>query len=815
MRCNFILFLLVCFTEWTSAQKVGVKSPLGLSCLSCSLDYDFGCPKVFLPLNCPCRNTDFLVTVMDCIMTNAKDINDAAKALKFARDQCHYWGNHTMTLAEMEQLYNEKKNTLVEAGSYTSALAPGPVKVPHDFYEEQLISAKNGKFHYHVGDCFAFGCVGYWAAVVIMGTLANMIRIMNPKFYDVFGFKRVTWIRKHMTLPASIGTKHQSPWRFLCFSLYFPTRGQSLIILGAVGMNIASIVAFLGTKGPTPLTWSSHSDRVLHYLANRTGIIAFGHIPLLVLFSCRNNPLIYLTGWPYNTFMIYHRWCARFMGIHAVIHSVAIYWTSFNEKTVLLKWRNVHNWQAGNIATYMAILMLILSLRQFRARFYEFFKATHVVMFWIFIVCVVVHCSDYGWLGWIWASFVFYGIEYAGRIARMILSGGFQEAEFITHDPNSGLYKIKVEPGKRRWNVRPGCYVYIMICDKDLFWQFHPFSVFQSFNEKDDGSLYFCCKAQDGITRKIVQKLVASGGSFKRKVLIEGPYGHGNYVTEYDSVLLFAGGVGFSAMYAYAVKMMDRLKPNQHLCLIWVIRDVRNIRIAQKEVNHLYKNHGHTCDFRIYITRADNLCGWGTDSDIYSDPAGIQSAHESRSIESPNNSGVEVESSRVPNNEVVQNEKGKSSESSSDNNSSKNIIKVEVDSDGSDTRSDESDTSNNNYYSMAEMNSAPDAAIAAAVARVSQMHTSLKRSTQISSKVEVTERDIMELGENHHLINNVTFERPNIPEVVADFIKTASGTKSVVSCGPPMFVDNIREGVIRSIFESDERIDYFEDAFSW
>lgn len=873
MRSNFIIWSLLYLFRLGIAQKVGVKSPLGLACISSALKYDFGCPKVYLPLNCPCGNTDFLVTVMDCVMKHSRDVVDTAKALKYARDQCHYWGNHTMRLADMQQLYAENRHLLVASDSYDDAeVGPGPVVIPDEIFEPQLVTAKNGAYHYYVGDCFAWGTVGYWAFVVVAGILANLIRIMWPEFYNFIGFKRATWIRKHLTLPAFVGYRHQSPWKLLFFNLHMPTRGQTLIVIGAVGINIASIVSFLGTKGPTPFLWSSHSDRVLHYLANRTGIIAFAHIPLLVLFACRNNPLIYLTGWPYNTFMIYHRWCARFMGIHAVIHSVAMYWTSFNEHVVVFKWREVHNWQAGNIAVYMAIFMLVFSLRAFRSRFYEFFKATHVVMFWIFIVCVVVHCSDYGWLGWIWASFVFYGIEYAGRIARIVISGGVQEAEFTSAEPESNLYRIKVAPGRRRWAVRPGAYVYILVIDKDMFWQFHPFSVFQSFNNQEDGTLNFCVRAQDGATRTILQKIVASNGTLKRKVLIEGPYGQGNYVSDYDSVLLFAGGVGFTAMYAYALRLMRRLEPTQHLCLIWVIRDVSNLRAVQKEVSYLYSNHGHTCDFRIFITRPGEIeNAWAgferraSTSDLMSRIGGyvtdaqqeIELEDQTEELEAKKNqvtvNAQEMNSeessprtsdlpSQEPEHSTVPTEHEKSIKQ--DEHAVKAMEEVDIEnSQGSRQEGSHQEGSHSARNSLEGADNEHEAtADSGRIQRVvlddqdvqvdggatepthPRVENASSENRADNSKVHNKEAQVTEetrtrseiaSGEKHQYVNNIAFRRPNIRLEVSEFIKNSYGRKSICSCGPPMFVDSIREGVVQSIFESPERVDYFEDAFSW
>lgn len=845
MNLLLVVWSLLYAVQHVLAGKVGVSSTIGLACVSSALKYDFGCPKVYLPLNCPCRNTNFVVTVADCIMKNSKDVSEIAKALKYVRDQCHYWGKQTYTLAEMQEVYNNNSNKVITVDENYKGVLTAPIIIPRDLFEEQHITAKNTSYHYYIGDCFAWGCIGYWGLVIVVAIIANITRTLNPGLYDFIGFKRATWLRKHLTLPALVGDRHLSPWKFYFITLRFPTRGQFLIVLGAVGINIASIVSFLGTKGPTPFLWSSHSDRVLHYLANRTGIIAFGHIPLLVLFACRNNPFIYFTGWPYSTFMVYHRWCARFMGIHAVIHSVAMYWTSFNEHVVLFKWRNVHNWQAGNIAVYMAIFMLIFSLREFRARFYEIFKASHIVMFWIFIVCVVVHCSDYGWLGWIYASFIIYGYEYAARIGRMIISGGVQEAEFSSTEPESNIYRIKIAPGRRRWVPRPGTYVYILILDKDLFWQLHPFSVFQSFSDQEDGTLNFCCKAQDGATRTVLQKVVAANGCFKSNVLIEGPYGHGNHATDYDSVLLFAGGVGFTAMYAYALRLMRRLKSSQHLSMIWVIRNVSNLRAVQREVSYLYSNHGHQCDFRIFITRPGEIeyawasVGRGENAAEFMKKVGTyvpdtqDEAAMSPTVDPDNQAAIVVDSSAISSNPQLERIDEKDvPEKDSNVIITQNEVEIKDGSKkGLTVVENKVENAKDHEEAEADRTSLKDGLGVVTEREVTKRKTNSSNSSSSNRSSSSSDSDAQLRTIFSNVVdggledttesptarkqNSIVFRKPDIQYEVSKFIKEAYGTKSICSCGPPMFVDRIRDGVVRSIFESEERVDYFEDAFSW
>jgi hypothetical protein len=63
--------------------------------------------------------------------------------------------------------------------------------------------------------------------------------------------------------------------------------------------------------------------QISRYIADRSGILAFAQIPLLIAFAGRNNVLIWLTGWSYDTFNVWHKWVARVCLLHTFIHSVA------------------------------------------------------------------------------------------------------------------------------------------------------------------------------------------------------------------------------------------------------------------------------------------------------------------------------------------------------------------------------------------------------------------------------------------------------------------------------------------------------------
>ncbi|OBT63155.1 hypothetical protein VE03_07833 [Pseudogymnoascus sp. 23342-1-I1] len=67
----------------------------------------------------------------------------------------------------------------------------------------------------------------------------------------------------------------------------------------------------------------SYSMQLQRYIADRTGTIAYANLPVLWMFSGRNNVFLWATGWSFSTFNIFHRHVARIATIQAIVHSVA------------------------------------------------------------------------------------------------------------------------------------------------------------------------------------------------------------------------------------------------------------------------------------------------------------------------------------------------------------------------------------------------------------------------------------------------------------------------------------------------------------
>lgn len=67
-------------------------------------------------------------------------------------------------------------------------------------------------------------------------------------------------------------------------------------------------------------SFPDYNRQFLHDFCDRLSILMSSSIPFLWLFGLRNNPLLWITGWSYRTFNIFHRWVAMLLLVEAILH---------------------------------------------------------------------------------------------------------------------------------------------------------------------------------------------------------------------------------------------------------------------------------------------------------------------------------------------------------------------------------------------------------------------------------------------------------------------------------------------------------------
>lgn len=119
--------------------------------------------------------------------------------------------------------------------------------------------------------------------------------------------------------------------------------------------------------------------------------MAFGKIPLFILFAGRNHFLIWVTGWSYSTFLHFHKVVDWWMFVDSLIHSVS--YTIITSNYV----NQLHRvfFACGIAATVICGILILRSMHAFRSIAYEYFLLFHIALA-IFYCHVLVALQWFG-----------------------------------------------------------------------------------------------------------------------------------------------------------------------------------------------------------------------------------------------------------------------------------------------------------------------------------------------------------------------------------------------------------------------------------
>ncbi|CCD24813.1 putative ferric-chelate reductase NDAI_0D05000 [Naumovozyma dairenensis CBS 421] len=405
------------------------------------------------------------------------------------------------------------------------------------------------------------------------------------QYWDRTGFNAVlfkhkffNYIRGHFLLPTLL-KNHANYTNFKSITLgLFPTRLETAYLFGYQLTHLIFICIDYNYD-PYNLLFKSKSLQRIRFFADRTGIMAFAQLPLIILFSTRNNIFEYFTGFKYSTFIMFHKWIGRTMVLDLILHAFAYTIYAVNYKNLSHSSKQSY-FQFGIVACFIAILMIILSIGLIRKNFYETFLYSHIILAILFFYSCWKHVEKLGWKEWIFSSLAIWAME---RIFRLIqlLNFGAPLAKFQLYGKDLIRITIPKTP-KMNWNGRPGQYGFLYVLHPLIFWQSHPFT----FIDADD-HLIIVARAKTGATHTIFKQLVKQGGSTQFHVSIEGPYGTPTNLHHFTNVLLLAGGSGLPGLLDHAsILAQDALKSNKivYITLILVVRGHDILKAFKKEI---------------------------------------------------------------------------------------------------------------------------------------------------------------------------------------------------------------------------------------
>lgn len=488
----------------------------------------------------------------------------------------------------------------------------GRSALSHPVAIDQVTRSRVGNaFHYFTNnmdrsDNYTGVLCGYLGVVVLVCACFRLFDFTAINFY-LFKHRFMSYARGYITLPTLNGShaaEYTAWWRL---SGLLPTRLETCI-LGCFFLLNVILLLINYEFDPYNVLFERKSQQLSRYVGDRSGILAMAHVPLIILFSTRNNLVESLTGFKFSTFISLHKWIGRSMVFDVLVHSVAYTIYALQTHSFIMSW-NEWYFRFGLLATLFLVLLLFWSLGYFRKNHYELFLYLHIVLAVAFFFTCWKHIVSIGWTNWIYFSLAIWILERALRIIR-ILHFGVTTAtiQLIGKD----VLKVRIPKASPtvKWKAKPGQYVFLHFMDPKVFWQSHPFTVIDTGDE-----LVVVLLAKKGATKVVLERVIKASQessdnfTIKMKVCVEGPYGATSPLHLFSNVLFLCGGSGLPGPLAHAIDLSKLL---DHKITIDMVIVVRSLDILEAYKNQLLELQRSSVHLQIYMTRASPTAQYGS-----------------------------------------------------------------------------------------------------------------------------------------------------------------------------------------------------------
>jgi len=537
---------------------------------------------------CRAGDTPWLTSLAYCINATCTDDIAPWKLEKYWADECTgekavwpKWSYHE-ALAQVEQAPTEKLSEEDEMPvlNFTASYN----EETWEFYRGTLKAFAEAETN-HSKWCIILLVLSFGTPIFLSGLgyfpyMTGIIDKLKPRFI----------------YPQLIGTYHV---RALPFGLgNAPTMGHTIYIGMFIILNIVATAVGYPSYQPGNMYFASAWEETLGYVAARTGALAFALAPLVILFSGRNNILLWLTNWSHSTYMLLHRWVARVFTLQIILHSILEFMLYNRRGTVAAEQKELY-WIWGIVATLACCIMVVISSLYFRRLSYEIFLIMHILLAIFVIVGSWYHIEylferKWGYEFWMYAACAVWFFDRVLRVGR-VLKNGVRRSKVVQVCEDV----VRIDVKDLRWDAQPGMhtYAYFPTLNPLRPWENHPFSIIptallrsrgHSLNATSSrGSQHSGSDIEKSGTVAAVttspQHTSASGISlYVRKssgltrslathtsllTLLDGPYpnNHPSSVLNTDRLILIAGGIGITGALPFVAH-------HQNVKLFWSLK---------------------------------------------------------------------------------------------------------------------------------------------------------------------------------------------------------------------------------------------------
>jgi predicted ferric reductase len=285
------------------------------------------------------------------------------------------------------------------------------------------------------------------------------------------------WVNGHLIYPSLFGKYRSTPLPYKIGNA--PTRAQSIFIFYMVAINVILCAVGYGTNGPTS------SQQMVKLIGTRIGHIALSNFPLLILYSSRNNILLWVTDWSHSTFLILHKWVGRILMLQVLVHGM-VYFHSYIQTGELSRDEAERYWRWGAVAAVGLAIIVSSSIILFRKNLYEIFLVTHIVFAAIIVSAAYRHVVDDtnyrdGYEIWLYLAMGIWGLDRMLRMLRL-LRNGVKKATITVIDDEYIRIDVRRLPITGAGGPANGGHAYLYFPTLTWrVWENHPFSIMTTF----------------------------------------------------------------------------------------------------------------------------------------------------------------------------------------------------------------------------------------------------------------------------------------------------------------------------------------------
>ncbi|KAL8661097.1 MAG: hypothetical protein Q9202_005911 [Teloschistes flavicans] len=400
----------------------------------------------------------------------------------------------------------------------------------------------------------------------------------------------------------------------------FPSPG--VIFLVAAAVIFVTLYSFV----PQPLYYTSIQFGSPP-LAIRAGMLAVAMMPWIVALSMKANLVSLLTGIGHERLNVLHRWGGYICLFLSLIHTIPFYVTPVWDHGGLAIFKSYFRGQSyiygtGVAALVPLIFLCVHSLPFLRAWMYELFVALHVPVSIVFLGMLFWHCHNYltSW-NYLWATAAIWLTSYCVRLFFLNWTNPWRmswligEEAAVTILPENAV-KVTI-PTQVKW--RPGQYVYLRMPGISIF-ENHPFTIASLCSEdfpSEYGEQYrdmiVVFRPFGGFTRKVLNAAIDNGPMHTYRAFLDGPYGGmQRELASFDTVILFAGGSGITAIVSHLLdlikKMRDSKAVTKQVHIVWALKRPETMEWFKEELR-ICREYAppETVNCQFFITGAKRI----------------------------------------------------------------------------------------------------------------------------------------------------------------------------------------------------------------